>query len=275
MAQRADQPYIFNVKRRGPTQSQKSQSQSRVQPQPQSRAQPQSQSRVQPQLLQFSNAQTQSQTHLNQPRIFNTTRRANPTIQPKRKVQAPQLQRPNSQGQSQSFQSSQSVRLNEPFVFARRRGQPNASTNTNTKGASVNSRNAQAKNTNVKNSNSTDQTFAPTVRRAWNTSVQQSNNVQKQELQGYLKLLNCKYPGHTQANCSYPPPFNANLAQWGDRLRADYPPTSPQEQAMYADKEKFTDAYMVRRYGTSLGMQNPARTRAKPNWAQGARMYGH
>lgn len=201
-------------------------------------------------------------------------------MQPKRQVQAPQVQRPQrsqGQGQGQAFQSSQSsqsVRLNKPFTFARRRAQPSRNTNTNTNTSTTAQGYTNAK-ANVKNTNSNGQTFAHAVRSAWNTPVQQSNvQKQKQELKGYLKLLNCKYPGHTQADCSYPPPFNANLAQWGDRLRADYPPTNPQEQAMYANKEKFTNAYMVKQYGQFLGMQKPARTRATPNWAQGAKMYG-
>lgn len=240
---------------------------------------PSKQSRTQqPQLLQFSNAQTQSPTQLYRPRIFNARRAPNPKpVQPKRHVQHLQPQRSQgqsqSQSQSQSFQTSQPVRLHQPYTFARR-ATPNAKDANGNSGVRVKaSANTSAnKNANATRNSRESQGFSPAVRSAWNSPVQKANNVQKQELQGYLKLLNCKYPGHSHADCSYPPPFNANLAQWGDRLRADYPPTNPQEQALYANKEKFNNAYMVKRYGKFLGMDKPRRVRT--NWGQGARSYG-
>lgn len=226
----------------------------------------------QPQLLQFTDDQTQSQTQLNRPRVF--ARRVN-YVQPKRQVLEGRLQMSNvrkpqvQSHQSQTFKpQSQSVHLNEPFVFARRRTQPQLKGSTN-----VNSKNV--KNASVKQSVN-GQNVNPVVRRALNTPVQQgvNENVQRKELEGYLKLLNCKYPGHTQADCSSPPPFNANLAKWGATLRADYPLISPQEQTKYANKESFTNASMVKQYGKALGVENSGRMRTKPNWAQGARLYG-
>lgn len=80
----------------------------------------------------------------------------------------------------------------------------------------------------------------------------QRTQSETQELQRYLIILNCKYPGHKQKYCDNPPSFPENLRYWGNRLREDYPssPYGPQDEN--TERKRFTDEFMVKKFGQAL-----------------------
>lgn len=208
----------------------------------------------------------------------NTSRLNQPFMFAKRtpKVQAQVLQNtyfntnstPQSAQSSRSSQSSQSSKtLNarrQAFAQTRVQTRPQTQTQTQVQKAQAQVQKAQAqvkKAQALVNAQAQNATYSPTVKNAWSNSAQKrqvspnsQSQVESKELKEYLHVLNCRYPGHPQEFCENPPQFHDNIAYWGKRLRADYPPYTfgPQGQVTNTNASKFTDSYMVKKFGQVL-----------------------